>query len=140
MTNIIQNTYIKQTLIPLLGSCALLGFISTATAGPIENLERERALLVQTILDPELAAGERQQKIQNSQIRLIDLERMILRDKNITTKNSPTIRRAFRNYDLTFLLHAATERNMTITDNWLTQLGVTTQAIMSAKVHKRSGI
>ena len=46
---------------------------------------------------------------------------------------------AFENYDLTFMLHAATERNLSITDNWLSQIGITTQSVMSASIGRRLG-
>jgi hypothetical protein len=71
-------------------------------------------------------------------MRLIDLERMVLRDDKLKGRNTPTVRRAFENYDLTFLLHAATEKNLTITDNWLAELGITTQNIMSAQIKLQS--
>jgi hypothetical protein len=112
---------------------------SPTAAGVLENLERERASVIQNILDPELSPSERQKKIQGSKMRLIDLERIVLRDDKLKGRNTPTVRRAFENYDLTFLLHAATEKNMTITDNWLAQLGITTQNIMSAQIKRQSG-
>ena len=108
-------------------------------AGVLENLERERASVIANILDPEISPADRQKKLQGSKIRLIDLERMVLRDTKLKGRNTPTVRRAFENYDLTFLLHASTEKNLTITDNWLTQLGITTQSIMSAQIKRRSG-
>ncbi len=113
--------------------------MTPATAGVLENLERERASVIKNILDPELSPSDRQKKIQSSKIRLIDLERIVLRDKKLKGRNTPTVRRAFENYDLTFLLHAATEKNLTITDNWLDQLGITTQSLMSSQIKRRSG-
>jgi len=108
-------------------------------AGVLENLERERASVIKYILDPELSPSERQKKIQGSKMRLIDLERIVLRDKKLKGRNTPTVRRAFNNYDLTFLLHAATEKNLTLTDGWLSQLGITTQSVMSAQIKRQSG-
>ena len=72
-------------------------------------------------------------------MRLIDLERIVLRDNKLKGRNTPTVRRAFNNYDLTFLLHAATEKNLTLTDGWLSQLGITTQSLMSAQIKRQSG-
>ena len=103
-----------------------------AHAGTLENLARERAQLIETFLDANLNTGERLLKIENSKPRLIDLERMVLRDDNLTGRNTPTIRKAFGNYDLTFLVHASAEKNRTLFDLWLTQVGVTTDTIMVA--------
>ena len=44
-------------------------------AGSIENLERERTILVGNLLTPEITGEERQAKLSVSQRRLIDLER-----------------------------------------------------------------
>ena len=110
----------------------LLFTTQMAHAGILENLERERAQLIETFLDANLDNGERLSKIENSKPRLIDLERMVLRDDKLTGRNTPTIRKAFGNYDLTFLVHASSEKNRTLFDLWLTQVGVTTDTIMVA--------
>jgi len=119
------------------GLTVLLTFGQTAYAGSLENLERERALVIEIILNPDLSPAERQEKLQALRPRLVDLERMVLRDKKLNGRNTPTVRRAFENYDLTFLVHAATEHKLTLQDNWLSQLGLTTQSVMSASVRRR---
>ncbi|MBM85540.1 MAG: hypothetical protein CMM47_05920 [Rhodospirillaceae bacterium] len=103
-----------------------------ANAGTLENLERERAFLVKTFLDPNLAAEDRLVKIESGKPRLIDLERMVLRDDSLTARNTPVVRKAFANYDLTFLVHASAERNRGVVDVWLEQIGITTESLMSA--------
>ena len=108
-----------------------------AQAGTVENMERERALLIDTFLDPTLPPAERGQKIEVAGRRLIDLERMVLRDDSLKGRSTPTVRRVFANYDLSFLVHAATEKNMSALDLWLDQLGVSTQALMSARMGRR---
>ena len=136
-----NNTLRSLTIIASTISIAILSSnleITPASAGVLENLERERASVLKSILDPELSPSERQKKIQGSKMRLIDLERMVLRDDKLKGRYTPTVRRAFENYDLTFLLHAATEKNLTITDNWLAELGITTQNIMSAQIKLQS--
>ena len=120
-----------------LGLAALLASGQPSTAGTLENLERERALVIEIILNPDLSPAERQEKLQALRPRLVDLERMVLRDKKLSGRNTPTVRRAFQNYDLTFLIHAATEHKLTLQDNWLSQLGLTTQSVMSASVRRR---
>ena len=106
-------------------------------AGTVENLERERAILIETLLDPDATLAEREANVETSKHRLVDLERMVLRDESLIGRNTPTVKRAFANYDLTFLIHAAAEKNMSVVDNWLEQLGVTTQSLMSAKRARR---
>ena len=104
-----------------------------AFAGTVESLERERAILIDTMLDADVTPAEREAKIETSRNRLVDLERMVLRDDSLVGVNTPTVKRAFSNYDLTFLIHAATEKEMSVIDNWLEQMGITTQSLMSAK-------
>ncbi len=108
-----------------------------AAAGSLENLERERALLIKAMLSPDLAPVERQSRFETSRQRLVDLERIVLRDDKLVARNTPAVRRAFSNYDLTFLVHAAIEKDISVVDNWLEQIGVTTQSLMSAKMGRR---
>ena len=109
----------------------------TAQAGSLENLERERALLVEAFVEPNATPAGRQSRIALSSRRLVDLERMVLRDDSLTGRNTPTVRRAFANYDLTFLVHAATEQDMAVVDIWLEQIGITSQSILSARRGRR---
>jgi hypothetical protein len=104
-----------------------------AMADSLENLERERAILVEAMLNPELSPAERQQRLEAEKRRLVDLERMVLRDDALKGKNTPVVRKAFANYDLTFLVHASTEKKLSLMDNWLEQVGVSTQTLMSAR-------
>ena len=110
---------------------------SPVHAGSIENLERERTILIHNILSPELVAEERQEKLKLSERRLIDLERIALRDKSLTGRNTPAIKRAFANYDLTFLVHAAIENNRNIADYWLEQVGLTEHDVLSGVNRRR---
>lgn len=108
-----------------------------AQAGTLENLERERAILVETLLSPALTAQEREDKIATSKTRLVDLERMVLRDESLKGQNRPVIRKAFENYDLTFLVHASVEKKSSLMDLWLDQVGVSTHSLMNARVGRR---
>lgn len=113
---------------------AVLAFSSgMAMADSLENLERERAILIEAMLNPELSPAERQQRLESEKRRLVDLERMVLRDDALKGKNTPIVRKAFANYDLTFLVHASTEKKLSLMDNWLEQVGVSTQTLMSAR-------
>ena len=116
---------------------AVVSLSAMATAGTLENLERERALTINTMLDPEVAIKDRQAKMAGAKVRLIDLERMVLRGKKLTGRNTPAVRQAFENYDLTFLVHGAAEKNISIMDAWLNQLGMTTQSVLSATLRRR---
>jgi len=107
---------------------------SPANAGSIENLERERALMLESLLTPELSPDERHSKMAVSKRRLVDLERIVLRDDSLTGRNTPEIRTAFANYDLTFLVHAATEKRLLVIDNWFNAIGLTTQTVLSTKM------
>ena len=121
---------------------ALIGFTVTfaangVIAGPLENLERERAIAVETLLSTSINTQEKQDKINVSKRRLVDLERMVIRDKSIASKNTPIVRAAFDNYDLTFLVHASTENQRSLMDHWLKQVGVSTNAVMTARIGRR---
>ncbi len=118
--------------------CVAFGLAAgSAQAGTLENLERERAIFIDTLLDPDATPSERTAKAGISKRRLVDLERMVLRDKSLTGRNTPSVRRAFENYDLTFLVHASSEKNVSAIDAWLAQIGITTQSLMSAKMGRR---
>ena len=127
----------NRTPILAIAAALLLSMSAVANAGPIENLERERAILIETLLSPELTAEERENKIAVSQHRLVDLERMVLRDKKLRGLNTPVVRKAFENYDLTFLVHASIEKNRALFDHWLAQVGVSTHSLMTARVGRR---
>ena len=60
-----------------------------------------------------------------------------MRDGSLKGRNTPAVRTAFQNYDLTFLVHASIEKNRTLIDHWLEQVGVTTNSLMSARVGRR---
>ncbi len=130
----------KQSLKIAMPMAALL--VAIAVAAPaksdtLANMERERALLIETMLDGEITPAERQVRLEGAQRRLLDLERMVLRDDKLVGRNTPQVRRAFANYDLTFLVHASAEKSRAMADTWLAQLGISTQSVMSAKQGRR---
>jgi hypothetical protein len=116
---------------------AAFAAIPPAAAGTLENMERERAIALDVLLAPEMAAADRQTKVALSKARLVDLERMALRDKSLQGRDTPLVRTAFENYDLTFLVHASTEKNKTLLDHWLDEVGISTHALMSTRVGRR---
>lgn len=118
-------------------SIVLLAGATAQAADTLENLERERALTVQTLIDPALGPGERAGKLETATRRLTDLERMAIRDDSLTGDTSPVVRVAFKNYDLTFLVHGSVERNVTLIDQWMEQVGITTDSLMTARIGRR---
>ncbi|MFT5487146.1 MAG: flagellar basal body-associated protein FliL, partial [Alphaproteobacteria bacterium] len=79
----------QQTLIAI--SITIVMFaaaIGGATAGTLENMERERAILLETVLSGDMNTAERESRIQVAKTRLVDLERMVLRDKKLIGRNT----------------------------------------------------
>lgn len=130
MTISVKTLWVPAALAALLAASAV-------QAGTLENLERERAILVETLLSPSLAPEERADKIAQEKHRLVDLERMVLRDDSLSGNTRPVVRKAFENYDLTFLVHAAVEKKAGLMDHWLDQVGVSTHTLMNARMGRR---
>jgi hypothetical protein len=126
-----------KTITTALAMATLVSMASQANAGSIENLERERTILVENLLNTNMSAEERQAKMTISKRRLIDLERIALRDKSLVGRNTPAIKRAFANYDLTFLVHASVEKNRGLADHWLEQVGLSQQSVLSGVSRRR---
>ena len=126
-----------RTLTLAMTILACLVAANSAQAGTLENLERERAIMIETLLDPSFSVVERQEKLTLSKNRLVDLERMVIRDKSLASKNTPVVKKAFENYDLTFLVHASVEKNHSLIDHWLSQIGVSTKNVMDARIGRR---
>ncbi|NQW09702.1 MAG: hypothetical protein HQ481_07465 [Alphaproteobacteria bacterium] len=129
----------RWMLMCAVATAALAGsfLAETAVAGPLENLERERARLVLTLLDPAIDADTRHTETDRARRRLVDLERVALRDPAVRGDTGPVARRAFADYDLTFLAHASIEKGVMPLDLWLERVGVTTARLMAARVGRR---
>lgn len=130
----------KRKTLALLPAAALAIALSAPNlvqAGSVENMERERAILIETMLKDEITPEERHAKITVAKRRLVDLERIVLRDKSLVGRDTPAVKRAFNNYDLTFLVHASAENRTLVLDHWLEQVGMSTQDIMSAAQRRR---
>ena len=126
----------KKAFLITLASLATLGMAATAQAGSIENMERERALVIGQILDPAMSSQMRWERMGYSKRRMADLERIALNDKTLQDSRKPSVLRAFREYELSFLVHAATESQRPITIHWLETMGLTTSDLMNARVSK----
>ncbi len=103
----------------------------------LENLERERAALVYAFAQPNLSADVRIAKIQQMYRRIADVERMVMRDERLTGNENAMVKRTFHQYDISFLVHASTEKNKPIVTHWLDQLNINTQAIKSSHAGDR---
>jgi len=126
----------KKAFFITLASLATLGMTASAQAGSIENMERERALVIGQILDPAMSSQMRWERMGYSKRRMADLERIALNDKTLQDSRKPSVLRAFREYELSFLVHAATESQRPITVHWLETMGLTTSDLMNARVSK----
>lgn len=127
----------RTTIVGAAVLATALGLSLPAQAGALENLERERAIMLHSLLSAEFTPQKRQEQVSISRNRLLDLERMVLRDKSLIGKNTPSVRSAFDNYDLTFLVHASVERDRTLLDHWLDQVGVSTKSLMNTHTGRR---
>lgn len=130
-------TFPKPTLTGIATAALLIALAAPASAGTLENMERERAIMIETMLSGDIDNTQRQGRLEIARTRLIDLERMVLRDKSLLGKNQPLVRAAFDNYDLTFVVHASVEQNRSLADHWLSEIGLSTQAIMNARSGRR---
>lgn len=130
-------TISKYTLAGLATAAVLIALAAPASAGTLENMERERAIMIETMLSGDIDNNQRQGRMEIARTRLVDLERMVLRDKSLLGRNQPLVRAAFDNYDLTFVVHASVENNRSLADHWLSEIGLSTQAIMNARTGRR---
>ena len=126
-----------KKIVPLL-TIALLNIFpfGLAKANSIENLERERALTVETLLDPTIDSENRWKKTSQSKRRLADLEVMVINDKSLASNISLRVKNTLKNYELTFLAHASTEKDKALAVHWFEEIGLTTDQIMAARVSK----
>ena len=96
--------------ISMLTLILLTTFLNPALASSIENMERTRASLISTILDPNLKADNKQSKLLDLKLKLLDKERMVINDKIIQNPSRYTIK-AFEEFELSFLVHASVEKS-----------------------------
>ena len=130
-------TILKSTSFGIAAAVVFAGLAAPVSAGSLENMERERAIMIETMLSGDIDNTQRQGRLEIARTRLVDLERMVLRDKTLIGKNQPLVRAAFDNYDLTFVVHASVEKNRSVADHWLSEIGLSTQAIMNARTGRR---
>ena len=95
----------------------------------LKNLERERAALIATFLNNNLSLEQKHSKLTQQQRQLADVERMVLRDERLLSHQSNMVKRAFNDYETTFLVHAGAETELNAMNQWLLQVNVSNQSI-----------
>lgn len=126
-------TLITLTL-PVQAGVSLLSDKNTLS---LQNLERERAALVQDILNPELDVQTRINQLKKRQRHLTDMERMVMRDERLLHSNADFVKRAFDNYETTFLVHAGAEQKRSASEQWLASIKISNADIMNTQVGYR---
>ena len=122
----------KHMITTCLVATALLAG-APAFAGSLENMERERSIMVSHLLDPDLNVAQREEKIAFSKRRLADLERIALNDKSLKSSRSPLVMKVFKNYEMSFLVHSAAESGRSMSTQWLEGIGLSTSDLMNAR-------
>tara|TARA_B100000963_G_scaffold336387_1_gene331375 strand:- start:504 stop:887 length:384 start_codon:yes stop_codon:yes gene_type:complete len=110
---------------------------SLAYANSIDALERERAHTVNLILDKTISITERKSRLEKSKMKLLDLERMIINNKNINKNPSYQTIKAFENFELTFLVHSSVEKGKPLAITWFEKIGLTTDNLINTEVTRK---
>ena len=126
----------KKTIISALALVMTASMSALATADSLENLERERALTVATMLDSTMDVEARWNKLNLSRVRLADLEVMVINDKSLKNRYSNRVKHALSNYELTFLAHASAEYNKSIAAHWFDIVGLNTDQMLASRLAK----
>ena len=111
--------------------------INHAKANPVDALERERSKLLQHVLNKNISIGDRKKNIDKSKMKLLDLERITINNKNISKNPSYQTIKAFENFDLTFLIHASLEKEKSLSILWFETLGLTSDNLMNTRVSRK---
>jgi hypothetical protein len=62
---------------------------------------------------------------------------MVLRDDRLLGSQDRLVRLAFKNYDLSFLLHASTESELAPIEQWVSEMGLSSEDIMLTESGRR---
>mgnify|MGYP000556522175 CR=1 FL=1 len=98
----------------------------------LKNLERERSNLITTLLDENLEPEQRHKHVESKVRRLVDLERIVMRDTRLEGNTHFLVRRAYKDYDLTFLTHASVEKKQAVVGLWVNQIGLSDTDILTS--------
>lgn len=100
----------------------------------LKNLERERAAFINDLLSPAILLHERVELLNKRQQHLTDMERMVMRDERLLNSDSTLVKRAFDEYETTFLVHAGAEKSLNAAQQWLDQVKFNNAAILNTRV------
>ncbi len=128
---VIRGVFLGMTL------CVSSITLVHAESRTLSNLERERSSLMEIVVQETFSPIERERKIALSQRRLMDMERMVIRDDRLLGSHDPMVKKAFDHYETTFLVHASAEANQHIVDFWLQQVNLDSQSILESKRGRR---
>ena len=126
-----KNNYVMGLMLLAVSDMTL------AESRTLSNLEHERVAFFGIVTDDEMTPFQREQQLATSQRRLMDLERMAIRDDRLLGSKDPRVKKAFNSYETTFLVHASAEANHHIVDFWLQQLQLDTKQILASKRGRR---
>ena len=115
----------------------IIALSSSANANSIDALERERANTVNLILDKTISIAERKSRLEKSKMKLLDLERMIINNKNINKNPSYQTIKAFENFELTFLVHSSIEKDKPLAITWFEKIGLTTENLTNTRITRK---
>ena len=135
LTNLKGNKMSKFNIILSI----MISFLITghAKANPVDTLERERSRLLQHVLNKNISIGDRKENLQKFKMRLLDLERITINNKNISKNPSYQTIKAFENFDLTFLVHASLEHEKSLPILWFEKIGLTTNDLMGTRISRK---
>lgn len=132
----LTNIAITIIVSGLLSLCSLK-LVNANELFTLKNLERERATLISDFLSTKLDGQKKQQRLQQRQRQLADMERMVLRDERLLSTKSSMVENAFKEYEKTFLVHAGAEQQISAMNQWLNSVNVTNENVLSAKAGYR---
>ena len=89
------------------------------------------------MLNTNISVKDRQQNLEKSKMKLLDLERITINNKNISKNPSYQTIKAFENFDLTFLVHASLEQEKSLPILWFEKVGLTTNNLMNTRVSRK---
>lgn len=113
------------------------GIANANALSSLENLERERAALLKTLTSNKVNGEQRQQQSTQISRRLVDIERMVLRDDRIAMSDSVMAKKALASFELTFLVHARSEKQKLTLDHWLDELDISTDKVLQSRAGSR---
>lgn len=116
-------------LTTMLVAFSLTSHASETSHFVLKNLERERAALLNVLINEPLTVAERQSKVQSTYQRLVSSEQMALRYKQKEGEVSELAKQIFTQYDLSFMLHASSEKSHSVIEHWLKELKLSNQDI-----------